>query len=50
MPNNGADVIPITLDTANAVISRVVTANKKNWNVDIISVSTFDELPSNVYG
>ena len=40
---NGVDYF-----SARAVVKRVVSASKKNWNVDIIAVPSFDALPSEV--
>ena len=45
---NQTDFTAITIDTANTVVSRVLAANKKNWNVDILVTATFDALPSEV--
>jgi len=45
---NNTDFTAITLDTANTVVSRVLAANKKIWNIDIIAVPTFDALPDDV--
>jgi hypothetical protein len=40
---NGVDYF-----SARAVVKRVVAASKKNWNVDIIAVPSFDALPTEV--
>ena len=34
--------------SARAVVKRVFAASKKNWNVDIIAIPSFDALPSEV--
>lgn len=45
---NVADFTPISLGTANTIVCRGLAANKKNWNVNIIAVPTFDTLPDDI--
>lgn len=42
---NGGNV---SISVARSVVRRVVAANKKNWNVVVLTVATFDDLPDDV--
>lgn len=45
---NSANVGRVSIDVARSTVNRIIAANKKNWNVDISAVATFDDLPDNV--
>lgn len=45
---DSANVGGIGIEVARSVVDRIVSANKKNWNVDIFTVATFGDLPGNV--
>ena len=45
---DSANVGGIGIEVARSVVDRIVFANQKNWNLDIFTVTTFDDLPDNV--
>lgn len=45
---DSANIGGIGIEVARSVVDRIVFANKKNWNLDIFTVATFDDLPDNV--
>lgn len=45
---DSANVGGVGIEVARSVVDRIVSANKKNWNIDISTVATFDDLPGNV--
>lgn len=45
---NSANVGGVGIDVARSAVGRIVSANKKVWNIDISKVATFDDLPDNV--
>lgn len=45
---DSANVGGIGIDVAQSMVERIVSANKKVWNIDISTVATFDDLPDNV--
>lgn len=44
----GVDLGPMDFGAVSAAVGRIVAANKKNWDVGIDTVPTFDALPDDV--
>ncbi|MBS0587664.1 MAG: hypothetical protein JSS37_06835 [Proteobacteria bacterium] len=45
---DSANVGGVGIEVARSTVNRIVSANKKVWNVDIFTVATFNDLPDNV--